>query len=62
MLRDFADLPEFRSSVTARNFRSTAQWGGNGGFLFFGSCELKTYCFVLYKVVTANSGVACVVL
>ena len=31
-------------------------------FLFSGSCELKTYCFVLYKVVTANSGEACVVL
>ena len=25
-------------------------------FSFSRSCELKTYCFVLYKVVTANSG------
>ena len=56
------DLPEFRGSVIAENFRSPARQGGNGGFFFPRSCELKTYCFVLYKVVTANSRVACVVL
>ena len=31
-------------------------------FHFPGVCKLKTYCFVLYKVVTANSGVVCIVL
>ena len=61
--RDFADLLEFRGSATVRNFRSPAQLGGDGGFFYFpGSCEFKSYCFVLCKGVTENSGVACVVL
>ena len=37
---NFMDLPEFRGSVTERNFRSPAQQGGNSGFSFSRSCEL----------------------
>ena len=58
------DLPEFHGSVTVQNFRSPELLGGavTVFFLFSGSCKLKTYWFVLYKVVAANSGVACVAL
>ena len=41
LLLNFTDLPEFPSSATVWNFRSTWHQGSKGGFSFSGICTIK---------------------